>query len=123
MYEDRHGQKDELALDYCKIMDLVSSLLHGLKMDEEVLKFCPGLIGSMLELLRLDIGSESTCLSKVLDLAEDFLIKKRGKYLSDRGEVKDLSDELFEEIIVDLFEAIDSLFVEPSKSYYQSSLG
>lgn len=68
LYEDRQGVKEEPLLDYCKIMDLVSSLLHGMTMDEEVLKFCPGLIGSMLELLRLDIGSESSCITKILDL-------------------------------------------------------
>lgn len=123
IYEDRQGQKEELALDYCKIMDLVSSILHGMVMDEEVLKFCPGLIGSMLELLRLDIGSESSCITKVLDLAQDLLTKQRSKFLSERDEVQELSKEIFEEIIVDLFEAVDSLFVEPSKSYYQSSLG
>lgn len=103
-------------------MDLASSILNSLTLDEEVLKFSPQLITSILELLRVDMGCEMSSIPKILDFAQDMILNQRTKYLTERGEIRELKDEQYTELIVDMLEVVDSLFVEPNKSFYIVSI-
>lgn len=122
LYEDRNSQSETIGNDYARIMDLASSILNSLSLNKEMLKFSPQLITSIIELLRVDMGCEMAAIPKILDFAEDMLLHRRTKYLTEREEIRTLELEKYNELIVDMLEVVDALFVEPNKSYYLVSI-
>lgn len=120
LFEDKHtagGSQNS----YIKIMELVCSLLQN-HMSGDVVTFSPELINSILELLRLDIGSDSHTIKSILDITEDLIRNPRYRFIDEKGQERVLSSFEYTELVSELFEVVDSLFVEPNKSYYMTTL-
>lgn len=120
IYEDKNLGATATQ-NYTTIMELVCNLLMA-NTEGEVLMYSPELINSILELLRLDIGAESSIITKVLAVAEELVRRPKLDYFNEYGQKMRMSESDYCDLVNEILEVIDSIFVEPNKSYYMTHL-
>ena len=98
-------------------MELACTILLN-NIQEDVLQFSPNTINSTLELLRMDIGSDKNTINSVLDITEILVKNPKFSYIDEEGNTKKMDEKEYTDLLAEMLEVIDSLFVEPNKTYY-----
>jgi hypothetical protein len=122
LFEDK-SVETAIQSDYTQVFDLISGYL-GFLIEEgkDYLKYSPRFITSVVELLKLDMGASSSIIKKLLDLIKSLIDRPILSYRDMDGSIKSITEEKYIEYLVESIELIDSLFVEPTKSYYIASI-
>ena len=98
-------------------MELACTIILN-NIQEDVLNFSPNTINSTLELLRMDIGSDKNTINSVLDITQILVKTPKFSYIDEEGNIKKMEEKEYTDILAEMLEVIDSLFVEPNKTYY-----
>jgi hypothetical protein len=122
LFEDK-SVETAVQSDYTQAFDLVAGYL-GFLVEEgkDHLKYSPRLITAVVELLKLDMGASASIIKKLLDLIKALIDRPILAYKDVDGAIRSISEEKYLEYLVESIELIDSLFVEPTKSYYIASI-
>ena len=109
--------------DFSQVFEVISTYLYFLKDDDkDYFNFSPKFISHIFEMLKLDMGACPTIIKKLLDLLHRIIKKPVLKYKDSEGNIRELSQERLNEYLLELIELVDSLFVEPTKNFYISSI-
>ena len=122
---NKHTDEDEMpvtSIDFSLSFDSASSILTYLIDDQhDYLHFSPKLVSHVMEFIKHDIGACQRVLPRILD-AMAALIKKPIYAYKSEGKILPISTRRYTEFLNELVELLDSIFVEPLKGKYTSSL-
>ena len=124
LFEERNAHINSSENDYSRILELVSSLLLHMKHQDDHLAFSPVLLNSVLDLVRVGIATDHSAIPKILDFCENLILSQKRKFFdSEKGEFVGVGEGEYNELVIEMVDVIDSLFIEPTKSFYIESIG